>query len=238
MKSWIEQTQAAGAKPTGAVAHPSATVVLLRDADGAVEVLMLRRSSKMAFHGGTWVFPGGRIDDADWEPDGDVFAAARRAAAREAEEESALVVDPAALLHLSNWTTPEISPKRFATWFFVAEVGEGDAEADGVETDEHRWFRPDEALEVHAAGEIELAPPQYVTLLGLCGSASVADALQKIASSEPVDYSPRFHFLDDGAALCVYAEDVAWDDFALLDESGPRHRLTMLDSGWVYERDH
>lgn len=238
MKNWAEKARAAGARPTGAVAHPSATVALLRDERGALEVLMLKRSSKMAFHGGSWVFPGGRIDDGDWVRGGDVLVAARRAAAREAEEESRLVVDPETLVHISNWTTPEISPKRFATWFFEAAVGEGDAEADGVETDEHRWFRPGEALEVHAAGEIELAPPQYVTLLALREFASVADALEAAAAAEPIDFAPRFHFLDDGTALCVYAEDVAWDDLALLDADGPRHRLLLADAGWVYERDH
>lgn len=238
MKNWAEKAKAAGAQPTGAVAHPAATVVLLRDEQDSVEVLMLRRSSKMAFHGGTWVFPGGRIDDDDWDAGGDVLAAARRAAAREAEEESGLVVDPETLVHFANWTTPEISPKRFATWFFAAKVGEGDAKADGVETDEHRWFRPDEALEVHAAGEIELAPPQYVTLLALRGFATVADALDSVGTAEPCDFSPRFCFLDDGAALCIYAEDVAWDDVGRLEEPGPRHRLLMADTGWVYERDH
>ena len=238
MKSWAEKAKAAGAQPTGAVAHLAATVVLLREEPGGIEVLMLRRSSKMAFHGGSWVFPGGRVDDEDWDAGGDVFAAARRAAVREAREEAGLVVDVETLVHLSNWTTPEISPKRFATWFFAAEAGEGDAEADGVETDEHRWFRPDDALDVHARGEIELAPPQYVTLLALREFATVVEALEAVAAAEPFDFSPRFHFLDDGVALCVYAEDVAWDDVARLDEPGPHHRLLMADTGWVYERDH
>ena len=238
MKNWAEQAKAAGAKPTGALAHPSATVVLLREEAGALEVLMLRRSSKMAFHGGTWVFPGGRIDDEDWVEGGDALAAAARAAAREAAEEAGLVIDPGTLVHLSNWTTPEISPKRFATWFFVAEAGEGIAEADGEETDEHRWFRPDDALAERASGNIELAPPQFVTLLTLREFASVGEALTGVEASEPSDFAPRFHFLEGGVAVCVYGEDVAWDDVEMLDAPGPRHRLVMADDGWVYERDH
>ena len=47
-------------------AIPAATVVLLRDAPGGVETLMLRRNSKLAFAGGAWVFPGGRIDPEDY----------------------------------------------------------------------------------------------------------------------------------------------------------------------------
>ena len=43
---------------------PAATVVLVRDGDDGLEVLMLRRSSAGQF-GGMWVFPGGKIDEAD-----------------------------------------------------------------------------------------------------------------------------------------------------------------------------
>ena len=50
-------------------AIPAATVVLLRDGADGVETLMLRRDSKLAFAGGAWVFPGGRIDPEDY-PDG------------------------------------------------------------------------------------------------------------------------------------------------------------------------
>ena len=96
-------------------------------ASDGLEVLLGRRSSKLAFHGGAWVFPGGRIDPDDYgdDPD-DLDAAARRAAVREAKEEAGVDVDPDALVHLSNWTTPEISPKRFATWFFAGPVAGGD----------------------------------------------------------------------------------------------------------------
>src|SRR3954469_14588714 len=98
-------------------AAPAATVVLLRDSERGLEVLLARRSSKLAFHGGAWVFPGGRIDPEDYRDDpDDLEAAAKRAAAREAKEEAGVDVDAETLVHLSNWTTPEISPKRFATW--------------------------------------------------------------------------------------------------------------------------
>ncbi|MCB1646740.1 MAG: NUDIX domain-containing protein, partial [Pseudomonadales bacterium] len=54
---------------------PAATVVILRDTDDEVEVLMLHKNSKIAF-GGMWVFPGGRIDEEDYPEDGDIYAAA------------------------------------------------------------------------------------------------------------------------------------------------------------------
>lgn len=43
----------------------AATVVLLRDGPRSVETLLLRRSSRLGFFPLAWVFPGGRIDDAD-----------------------------------------------------------------------------------------------------------------------------------------------------------------------------
>jgi 8-oxo-dGTP pyrophosphatase MutT (NUDIX family) len=45
--------------------HPAATVLLLREAAGALEVLMMRRGAGLSFMAGMWVFPGGRVDPAD-----------------------------------------------------------------------------------------------------------------------------------------------------------------------------
>src|SRR6266850_932934 len=126
--------------PDAVVPAPAATVVLVRDGAGGLEVLLAKRSSKLAFHGGAWVFPGGRIDPDDYAGDPDnLEAAAKRAAAREAKEEAGVDVDADALVHLSNWTTPEISPKRFATWFFAGPVAGGNEVADGGETEALQW---------------------------------------------------------------------------------------------------
>ena len=45
--------------------HAAATVLLLRELDGDLEVLMMRRGAGLAFMAGMWVFPGGRVDAAD-----------------------------------------------------------------------------------------------------------------------------------------------------------------------------
>jgi recombination protein RecT len=64
-----------------ALPRPAATVLLLRDANGAaqsgVEVLMTRRSPTASFAPGAYVFPGGTIDPADAQAHD---AAARRPA--------------------------------------------------------------------------------------------------------------------------------------------------------------
>jgi 8-oxo-dGTP pyrophosphatase MutT (NUDIX family) len=80
-------------------ANPAATLVLFRDREtGAPEILMVERSTKMAFAGGAIVFPGGRVDGDDHllaarqtliDPE---CAAARVAAIRETIEESGIPV--------------------------------------------------------------------------------------------------------------------------------------------------
>ena len=223
----------------GAVSVPAATVVLLRDGDTGLEVLLARRSSKLAFHGGAWVFPGGRIDPADYgdAPD-DLPRAARFAAVREAKEEAGVDVDPDALVHLSNWTTPEGAPKRFATWFFAGSVLGGDEVADGSEMDKLQWFRPAEALAARDEGEIELAPPQYVTLLDLREVRHRGRrARRRSKLPTPIDYLPRFPFIEGGDAVCIYPEDVAYDDLAKMETPGPRHRLLLGREAWEYIRD-
>ncbi len=44
---------------------PAATVLLLRDTPEGLEVLMTRRSARASFAPGAYVFPGGRIEEAD-----------------------------------------------------------------------------------------------------------------------------------------------------------------------------
>jgi 8-oxo-dGTP pyrophosphatase MutT (NUDIX family) len=45
--------------------QPAATVMLVRDGGGSLEVLMLRRHPEAVFAADAWVFPGGRVDDGD-----------------------------------------------------------------------------------------------------------------------------------------------------------------------------
>lgn len=45
--------------------HAAATVLLLREVEGELDVLMMRRGSGLSFMAGMWVFPGGRVDAAD-----------------------------------------------------------------------------------------------------------------------------------------------------------------------------
>ncbi|HEU0054710.1 MAG TPA: NUDIX domain-containing protein [Longimicrobium sp.] len=49
--------------------RPAATLVLLRDAEGGPEALLLRRHRRSGFAADAWVFPGGVVDKRDREPE-------------------------------------------------------------------------------------------------------------------------------------------------------------------------
>ena len=182
------QAGAQGEKP----AVPAATVILIRDTGEGLATLMLRRNTKLAFVGGMWVFPGGRVDPEDRKSaDQDERSVARVAAAREAREEAGLDVSTEAMLTFSHWTPPAISPKRFSTWFFAAATTAESVQIDDGEIKAHAWMGPLEALRRRDAGEIELAPPTWVTLYELSAWPDVKTALAAIASGTPEQFTTR-----------------------------------------------
>jgi len=230
--SWMDR--AAAQPPQAGVA--AATVILLRDAREGLETLMLRRDSRLDFVGGMWVFPGGRVDAEDRAglADDDEIGAARRAAVREAMEESGLGIAESQLVTWAHWTPPAVTPKRFLTWFFAARAPEGKVEIDDGEIRDHAWMRPADALARRDAKQIELAPPTFVTLHQLGGFARVDDALAAARAWTPERYTTRIGRAP-GGVVALWHGDAGYESGSA-DAAGPRHRLSMLDTGWRYER--
>ncbi|MET0283371.1 MAG: NUDIX hydrolase [Polyangiales bacterium] len=224
----------------------AATVVVLRDTTQGPEVLIVQRASELAFHGGAWVFPGGRVDAADFATLGvsaaeglsipEALEVSRRAAVRETQEEAGLLLEHAALTPFSHWTTPVGRPRRFATWFFAAVLEDALREVvvDGSEIHAYRWARAGDVLRARDAGELVLPAPTFVTLTHLANYTSSASWLRALSAEPPPVYLPRLHVRDDGE-VTVYQGDVAYDG-GELEREGPRHRLNMLKSGWSYLR--
>jgi 8-oxo-dGTP pyrophosphatase MutT (NUDIX family) len=216
----------------------AATALLLRDAADGPEILLVKRASALVFHGGAWVFPGGRVEPEDFavlgrEPD--VRDAARRAAVRETAEEAGIVLSPEELVCFSHWTTPAGRPRRFATWFFVARVDAGSqVVVDGGEICAHRWLHPLAALAAQARAEIDLPPPTFVSISALADAASVAEVLARARAQEPPAFEPRLRPIP-GGEVSLYRGDAAYDG-AAIDAPGPRHRLWSTAGVYRYER--
>lgn len=203
----------------------ASTLVLRAGSDGPEpQVLMLRRNRTVAFAGGAMVFPGGRVDAQDHDPDWADQAigqdqipmperAPRIAALREAFEEAGLILghplplppiakalrlevaasrlpfltalrrmdirpDLSALHLFSRWLTPDILPKRFDTYFYLAVCPQGQiASSDGDETVEAEWLTPHKALELALAGQRQIVFPTRMNLRRLGESADLEGAL-------------------------------------------------------------
>ena len=209
----------------------AATVVLVREVGGPFECLMLRKNAGQSF-GGVWVFPGGRLEAVD----GDGVEGARRAAVREAHEETGLVLDAGELVPFSHWMPPPEAPKRFATWFFLAPLPEGadDVVVDGGEIGDQMWTTPQGALDRHRAGEIRLVPPTWVTLRWLADAGGV-DGAMAVARSGEVERFVTHMVDDDGTLVALWAPDAGYEARRPATP-GSRHRLRMDPDGWVYER--
>lgn len=218
----------------------AATVVLVREikkpgGDGEIEVYMTKRHQRLDFIGGFHVFPGGKMDRQDLEPenlkrckglcpedaqkilvdspDPSKSLAYWIAAIRELFEEAGILlaynkegklinleaeklrdkffsfrrlihggkitlgemmvkedllyaVDN--LLYFSHWITPEFSPRRFDTRFFIARLPEKQSpqhyEDEVAESD---WTEPALALSRWEMGEMNMIMPTLATLQSL-----------------------------------------------------------------------
>jgi 8-oxo-dGTP pyrophosphatase MutT (NUDIX family) len=154
-------------------------VILLRrggkHSERALEILLVQRNPEARFMPGVWVFPGGAVD-AD---DGDGEEAHRAAAVRELAEEAGIEVPAEELIAYSRWIAPKVAPIRFDTRFYLALApAHSPPEPDGSETVDAGWFGPQDALDMHYAGELPLVFPTIKHLESLVGFANAAEALE------------------------------------------------------------
>jgi 8-oxo-dGTP pyrophosphatase MutT (NUDIX family) len=114
------------------------------------------------------------------------------------------------VLPWSRWVTPKmpsVSSKRFDTRFFVSAVpADQVASHDNHETTESVWLRPRSALEQYWQGQIELAPPQIMSLVHLARHTSVGSVLQAARSRLPPIIQPE-PFQQDGSRVICYPGD-------------------------------
>jgi 8-oxo-dGTP pyrophosphatase MutT (NUDIX family) len=243
----------------------AATVVLLRDTPSGMEVFLVKRHGLSDVLGGAYVFPGGKLDDADTELDDlahmdtaahtlhaalhepqtpvEVAKGLYVAALREAFEESGVLFGTAgqagvnalaaqrmkagqnfndilaelgirlqtqAVVPWSRWITPlmpSVTNKRFDTRFFVALVPRHQtAQHDNVETTQSVWIKPADALAQYWNYEIEMAPPQLMTLSHLSRFPDAESAIASARVTPPPLILP--HAFDErGTRVICYPGD-------------------------------
>lgn len=143
----------------------AASLILLRRQAGGTRVLMGRRPAKSRFAPDVFVFPGGRVDAADYDrpaasplaeacvrragADPRLAAALATAALRETAEETGLVLPPdhGPLTLAARAITPANSPVRFHARFFAIDADRASGEAaDSSELENLAWRTFDESL--------------------------------------------------------------------------------------------
>lgn len=162
----------------------AASIILLRD-DGCV--LLGVRAKAVKFLGGFAAFAGGRLDPADAQHARRLFGSEapehvlRATALRELYEEMGLVlsggdantatpglsfeeastsIDASTLEPVGRWVTPDYSPIRFDTRFFLVRVEQGEAPTSGdLEMQSASWVHPQDALTDYHAQSLLLPPP-------------------------------------------------------------------------------
>jgi 8-oxo-dGTP pyrophosphatase MutT (NUDIX family) len=138
----------------------AASLILVRHGPKGLEVLMGKRPRRSSFAPDVFVFPGGKVDTADFlaRPTRPLDAECVRrtgasprlasalaaAALRETREETGLILpdDHSALSLVARAITPTASPIRFHARFFIADADQ----AEGDHADSHELtelaFRP------------------------------------------------------------------------------------------------
>jgi 8-oxo-dGTP pyrophosphatase MutT (NUDIX family) len=204
----------------------AASIILGRDADRGLEVLVVERGASSRFLPGYVAFPGGSVDAEDaalaerWF--GEPSQAGRAAVVRELIEECGLVLtatglrsgtssaapdaDPPRaeqLPEIAHWVAPEEVPVRFdARYYAAAPAGIADPTPDLTETSAAWWASPGELLEEWGEERRLLYWPTYFTMRALATCEKSSDLLAlRIRTREPDDHElewlHRSTFLQD-----------------------------------------
>ncbi len=240
---------------------PSETIIIGREASEDFEIFMVVRHQQIDFASGALVFPGGKTNPEDHDPDirqyctgaegfSDEELATRVAAVRETYEESGIllarqkreegIVPGNRLPELANnreklisgsinildflkaesltlaidqltlfahWITPEMMPKRFDTFFYLAEApGDHLGVHDGSESIDSLWISPKQALAENEAGNRTIIFPTRMNIEKLGCSSSLSEAINRAKNNPVVSVQPWVENRDSGPFLCIPKE--------------------------------
>ncbi len=240
---------------------PAATIIIGREAPGGFEVFMVVRHQQIDFASGALVFPGGKANEEDHDPEirkrcvgaegiNDVDLALRVAAIRETYEEAGillaqpegtgelvsgmqletlkpyrqqlaegdlgileflksenLILAVDRLTLFAHWITPELTPKRFDTYFYLAEAPQDHQGVhDGSESVDSVWISPAQALAENEAGKRTIIFPTRMNIKKLGRSSTILKAIETARNTPITTVQPWVENREDGAFLCIPEE--------------------------------
>lgn len=139
----------------------------------------------------------------DWEADR-VALESRELSLTDFLDRRGLVLRTDLLGIWSGWLTPVFEPKRYRTWFFVAQLPEGQVTRDvSSESSEVVWLPATEAVAQTERGEMAMLPPTYLTCMEI-GELGDVDAVIAASSGRSVEmFMPEVVPLGDGFTLSI-----------------------------------
>ena len=134
------------------------------------------------------------VDDTtgeDWEADR-VALEKRELAFTEFLARRGLVLRTDLLGVWSGWLTPVFEPRRYRTWFFVAELPEGQRTRDvSTESSSVTWLPAMGAVEAVEASEMLMLPPTYLTCLEVAQYPDPASVLAATGGRTVEMFTPQ-----------------------------------------------
>ena len=237
---------------------PASTVLVIRDGIDDIEVFMVVRHHQIDFASGALVFPGGKVDENDLNPElrkhtissneiNDQELSYRIAGIRECyeeadvlfayEENSSEIISNERLTKLikwrekfnnkegsmydfaveenikfnldnlipfAHWITPQMMPKRFDTYFYIAEAPKDHlGNHDGKESVDSIWITPKQALDDCYSKKRTIIFPTRMNLEKLSRFKTVKEALEKIKKETIITVEPKIEKNNDGVFLTI-----------------------------------
>lgn len=167
-------------------------IAAIREAYEEAGILLARDASGAAFAGDDRAAAARADVEADRRPLIDLV------------QELGLKLDLAALTVFARWITPDMMPKRFDTWFYVARASEAQlAVCDGREAVDAEWIAPSEALALQARGERTIIFPTRMNLQLLAEASGADDAIARSENRPLVTVLPKVERREGGGVLVI-----------------------------------
>lgn len=123
------------------------------------------------------------------------------------------------IAYYSHWVTQAGRPRRYDTRFFVAQAPEGQtALEDNHETVGQIWVRPDQAIDLHRSGALNLMFPTIKTLESLAPFKYVEELLEYARKPRPKQMMAPVAGMDrTGVSHMLIPGDFAYAEIKKLD---------------------